>query len=255
MGSPGHKAQAPGRWWRPDMNLTASLALQHDKSVPLNVGAEPRQITLGPTHIVLRGLPDNREFWKVVNAVAFTSQRGAGRRAVYRAVAYYAALTDARTCYASVATMANRAGLGTSATREQLRALERNGDIEGIGNCRGANKPAVYTLTVLNRGQRLPLTKKVIKNVRTTTYTPRERVSCETHGRSWFKADGRHCFECAQARMKVKRSPRRARGGMPTYHDRPLRPVPPMTPAQTDAAIELALANGYRQVGGQWRRR
>ena len=127
------------------MNLTAlapaSGTPKYDKKVtPQDVGAEPRQITLGPTHIVLRGLPDNREFWKVVNAVTFTSQRGAGRRAVYRAVAYYAALTDARTCYASVATMANRAGLGTSATREQLRALERNGDIEGIGNCRGAEQ-------------------------------------------------------------------------------------------------------------------
>ena len=191
-------------------NSTALAPAKLDKYALHNVGVSPpksgwalsdrSQLTFGPSHIVSRWLPDNREFWRIVNAVKFT-QRGAGRRAVYRAVAYYAALTDARTCYASVATMANRAGLGTSATREQLRALERNGDIEGIGNCRGANKPAVYTLTVLNRGQRLPLTKKVIKNVRTTTYTPRARVSCETHGRSWFKADGLHCFECAQARM------------------------------------------------------
>ena len=161
--------------------LTALAPAKLDKYALQNVGvSQPKsgwalsdrsQLTFGPSHIVSRWLPDNREFWRIVNAVKFT-QRGVGRREVYRAVAYYVGLTEARECFASVATLSDRAGLGTSATREQLRALERDGDIEGSGNRRGGHKPAVYTLpaitgavpksdtktlTVLNRGQRLPL--------------------------------------------------------------------------------------------------
>ena len=85
-------------------------------------------------------------------------------------------------------------------------------------------------------------------------HTQRARVSCETHGRSWYEADGVNCFECAQERMKDKRSPRKPRGGMPTYRERPLRPVSPMTDEQKAAAEHRAIADGWRKVGGKWTR-
>ena len=102
---------------------------------------------LGPTGVVHKStLPDNRAFWESVNAVEFAS-RGSSRREVYRAVAYFASLTDARVCFASVATLAKRASLGTTATRSQLRALERDGYIETDGSRSGGRSATRYRLS------------------------------------------------------------------------------------------------------------
>ena len=91
--------------------------------------------------------------------------------------------------------------------------------------------------------------------VRTEQYT-HARASLLRDSRPDLVQSGRvDCFECAQERMKAKRPPRKPRGGMPTYTDRPPRPAPPMTPAQTDAAEDLAVANGYRRVNGSWQKR
>ena len=68
--------------------------------------------------------PENRAFWKAVNAARF-NQRGAGRTAAYRAVAYYVALTERRICYAAVATMAKRARLSLNTMRRQLQGFNR----------------------------------------------------------------------------------------------------------------------------------
>ena len=91
---------------------------------------QQQQLPTGP--VGLKKLPDNRDFWATVNAVTFT-QRGTGRREVYRAIAYYAGLTTDRECFAAGETIAQRATLSWKATRRQIHALERGEYIEAIG--------------------------------------------------------------------------------------------------------------------------
>lgn len=95
-------------------------------------GAQARalqpDLPAGPTHVAGRGGLNNREFWRSVNAVQFTS-KGAGRTAVYRAVAYFASFNKARECYAAIETIAKRADMGATAARAQVQALERDGFI------------------------------------------------------------------------------------------------------------------------------
>ena len=104
-------------------------------------------LPVGPTGRVHKStLPDNRAFWESVNAVEFTS-RGVTRQQVFRAVAFFCALTDARVCFASVATLAKKARLGTTATRAQLRALERDAYIETDGGRSGGRSGTRYRLS------------------------------------------------------------------------------------------------------------
>ena len=118
-----------------------------------------RQGTLhiGPTGRVHKGgksaLPDNEEFWKTVNAVEFTS-RGVTRQEVYRAVAWHVALTEKRICFAAVETIAEKARLGTTATRAHLRALERDGYIETEGDRSKGRSTTCYRLTKMAKQQR-----------------------------------------------------------------------------------------------------
>ena len=127
------------------MTPLAAVATYHERETPYQ-----GRIPHGPVAIVARGrraeIPENGEFWNAVNAVTFEA-RGAGRRAVYRAVAYYASLTTARQCFASVATIAKRAGLCERATRSQLRALERDGHLQAVGGRSGGRHGTRYTLT------------------------------------------------------------------------------------------------------------
>ena len=90
-------------------------------------------------------IPDNTEFWRAVNAVAFSS-RGLTRQEVYRSVAWHVALTKKRICYASVETIAEKARLGTTATRAHLRALERDGYIETEGDRSRGRATTYYRL-------------------------------------------------------------------------------------------------------------
>ena len=120
-------------------------------ATPEKAGTDRQQtLPVGPTGQVHRGrastLPDNRAFWESVNAVEFSS-RGLTRQQVYRAVAYFVSLTDARVCFASVSTLAQRARLGTTATRSQLRALERDGYIETDGSRSGGRSATRYRLS------------------------------------------------------------------------------------------------------------
>ena len=120
-------------------------------ATPEKAGTDRQQtLPVGPTGQVHRGrastLPDNRAFWESVNAVEFSS-RGLTRQQIYRAVAYFVSLTDARVCFASVATLAKRASLGTTATRSQLRALERDGYIETDGSRSGGRSATRYRLS------------------------------------------------------------------------------------------------------------
>ena len=101
---------------------------------------EPHQQPLptGPIGIASRSAPppDNGQFWPQVNAVTF-AQRGAGRRAAYRAVAFFCSLKAERVCYAAVATQADRAGLGVTMMRGHLQWFEANGYIAATGSRTG----------------------------------------------------------------------------------------------------------------------
>ena len=110
------------------------------------------QLPTGPTHVASRceprALPDNTDFWKAVRSYTSTS-RGSSRRNVYRAVAFYVSLTDQRECYAAVASLSARAGLGTTATRTQLRMLEREGSLEAVGGRSGGRSKGTRYRLVL----------------------------------------------------------------------------------------------------------
>ena len=117
------------------------------------VDTDPQlSLPVGPTGRVHRGgksaLPDNTQFWKTVNAVEFSS-RGVTRQQVFRTVAWFASLTDKRVCFASVESLAKKARLGTTATRAQLRALERDGYIETDGQRSGGRSATRYRLSTL----------------------------------------------------------------------------------------------------------
>ena len=104
-------------------------------------------LPVGPTGKVHRSkIPDNRTFWETVNAVEFAS-RGVTREKVFRTVAYFVSLADARVCFASVETQAKRARLGTTAYRAHLRALERDGYIETDGGRSGGRSATHYRLS------------------------------------------------------------------------------------------------------------
>ena len=179
---------------------------------------------LGPTGRIHKSkLPDNRAFWESVNAVEFTS-RGSSRREVYRAVAYYASLTDKRICFASVAKLARRASLGTTATRSQLRALERDGDIETDGGRSGGRSGTRYRLSTHRANPTLTVSQpnayRCVNPTLTVAEEVREEVNKEVQaaqpiqeigsrglnkpanrytcscGHSWPKSTGTVCYQC-----------------------------------------------------------
>ena len=118
---------------------------------PVATPSQDRQqaLGLGPGRVHRGGktsLPDNTQFWKTVNAVEFSS-RGVTRQEVYRAVAWFVALTDHRLCFAAVETIAEQARLGTTATRAHLRALERDGFIETEGDRSKGRSTTCYRLS------------------------------------------------------------------------------------------------------------
>ena len=140
------------------MALNQSISENPAFTTPKIDGTE-RQGTLpvGPTGRVHRGgksaLPDNKAFWESVNAVEF-SGRGVTRQEVYRAVAWFVALTEKRLCFAAVETIAEQARLGTTATRAHLRALERDGYIETKGDRSKGRSTTCYRLTKMAKEQR-----------------------------------------------------------------------------------------------------
>ena len=89
-----------------------------------------------------------------------------------------------------------------------------------------------------------------ISNHREVTKKNVQRKRCAVCGNSWPETYGDDCFVCLKARTGPK-----PRGGMPTYTERPARESAPMTAQQTADAEERAIADGYRKVGGQWRKR
>ena len=211
---------------RPAMNHT-SQSFQTNPNTDPNSDtsldeAVQGNLPTGPIGIVSRSIPDNREFWAAVKAVTFT-QRGAGRRESYRAVAHFWSLTLDRVCFASVATMAAQAGLGTTAFRTQLRALEKSGHIvANSGRSKGRNATvyrmpeAVANPTVSDpqpNGKRwVNPTVSVAKVVSTSrekkSTAPRAREVCSVCKYSWPAAYGEDCYLCLKAKARPDHRPK-----------------------------------------------
>ena len=231
------------------MNLTASLALQHDKNAPLNVGVSPP-----------------KGGWKLSARLAWALALQVSPPARFVAVAIVKH-TGAETglAWPSMATLARLTGYSKATVKRAVRELDKGSHFTvtrlKVGKVNVANRYRPQNVSVpLGWGQSDPKGGVRVTPEPVSTepvHTQRARVSCETHGRTWYEADGVNCFECAHERMAVgaTRTPRKPRGGMPDYTERPPRADVPMTAQQTADAEELAVANGWRKVGGSWQKR
>ena len=238
-------------------NCSASLALQHDKNAIQNL-AVPRC--------------DPPQSWGYMHRIKWARALPVkpGGRLVAVAIADHINEKTGSWCLSS-AQIAAETGYKDRAVRGHIQALRPYFTVEDRpGQTWRFSMPAPMMTVVQPRTkcpdplagprQNLPGTPAESADVPCKepskyVHTPRARVSCETHGRTWYEADGQNCFECAKKRLEVKRTPRRARGGMPTYHDRPPQPEsPPMSAEQTAECEERLRTEGWKQRGGEWQR-
>ena len=102
------------------------------------------------------------------------------------------------------------------------------------------------------------------------THRARERLTCDTHGRSWPASWGSDCYECAQARTKRPERPKMTRLASDSrsaqINSERLSRIRAergsndhanggMTTQQTADAGELAIENGWEKVAGSWQKR
>ena len=230
------------------MNLTASLALQHDKSVPQNIGVSPAK---GGWALSARldwalGLTV-KPSTKLV-AVAIASHAGA----------------SSGLAWPSLATLAHETGLSRRQVVYSVRDLERGGHLTvtrlRLGKVNTSNRYRLPPMGGVSQpgggsaqaalGGSAQAAPEPVRTSEPVSTAVRQR--CQDCGHSWPAEYGPGCYQC----LKVKRdAPRRLRG-LPTYHERPARPDVPMTARQTADAEELAVSNGWRREGdGSWRKR
>ena len=134
---------------------------------------------------------------------------------------------DSGLAWPSVATLVNLTGYTKSTVKTAIRELERGGHFHitrlKVGKVNTSNR---YRAKRVGVGQELPqggagAAPEPVKEPVKQTHTPRARVSCSVHKREWFKADGKHCHECARERLTLARSasmlPARLRVGAPKH--------------------------------------
>ena len=236
------------------MNNSTSLALaKHDKNVLQDVGVSPPKggWALSDRWAWALGLP--------VSGIA---------RAVAGSIAYHAN-DKTGLSWPGMGLIVKETGFKRTAVIEAIKVLERGGHVTvrrfKVGKKNVSNRyqlPPMGNVSASHSsppdglGGSPPDGPELVRTEPVKVHTQRARVSCETHGRTWYEANGVNCFECAQERLAVgaKRTPRKPKGGMPTYHERPPRPDVPMTAQQTADAEERAVSDGWRQVGGSWRK-
>ena len=127
---------------------------------------EPQQGTLptGPTHIAVRGTPRTaaqlasaRTFLAAAGRVKF--DRGqATLKAVWMTLAYYASLGEARECFATVTTLADRALVTGRTVRRCVQALIDRGLIQTDHRSAG-NAPTTWTIRAFSPGQDVRVTR------------------------------------------------------------------------------------------------
>ena len=190
-------------------------------------------------------------------------------------------------CFASVATLAKKARLGTTATRAQLRALERDAYIETDGGRSGGRSATHYRLSTQRVSVPNPTlsvaeeVKKEVSEERTGaqptqnygsngTDNPPDRYTCHC-GNSWPKSHGPVCFQCHKsvlpgsrlqteyaARYRSAHNPGSGAAPVPGKYDslfdgdEPKPDTPPMAPENVASLEADAVSNGYHKRDGQW---
>ena len=145
-------------------------------------------------------------------------------------------------CFPSVATLAQRVKMGERQCRRHLRTLARKGLIQARRRGRGhtnayqlhgygwasSDRPSGTESASHDRSYMTGLTSHdrsctTAKGSTTkVVHTPRARLACEKHGRSWPAEYGPDCYECAVERQhapKPKRPKRMARATLPARAD------------------------------------
>ena len=213
------------------MNLTslapASGTTKYDKNAtPQDVGAEPRQLTMGPVPV-----PKSKPTISLLrDAMDAFNVKGTARALAFELLSYWA---PGGTVFPSVATLAAGLGLKPRMVQYHMKRLERIGLWLRHGRTGTTN---IYKLRLPGGVQ--PIARGGVQPIAPRS-NQREVVPPKPPSRG----------------ARRKRTGPKPRGGMPTYTERPVRASPPMTAQQTADAEDLAVANGWRKVGGSWRRR
>ena len=205
--------------------------------------ATPHQLTTGPSPV-----PRQKPTIALLRiALDAFNVKGTARALAFELLSYW---TPGGTVFPSVATLADGLGLKPRMVQYHMKRLERIGLWVRHGRTGTTN---TYELRLPGGVQPIagggcnPLHPEVtneVTNVRT------KRTRCAVCGNSWPETYGDDCFRCLN-----RRNGPQPRGGRPTYHDRPPRASPPMTAQQMADAEDLAVANGWRKVGGSWQKR
>ena len=217
------------------MNSTASLAAQESPKIQRTGDAQ--QLGLGP-------VPVSRQRPAMCDWADRLAEFDVD--AACQGVAFQLASFASKNggCFPSVATLAQRVKMGERQCRRHLRTLARKGLIQARRRGRGhtnayqlhgygwasSDRPSRTESASHDRScttghtshDRSCTTAKGSTTKVVHTPRARERVTCETHGRSWPASWGPFCYECAQERAKrpePKRQKRMARATLPARAD------------------------------------
>ena len=227
-------------------NPTSSLALQHDKNAPLNVGVSPANggWALSDRWAWSHGLP--------VSGIA---------RAVAGSIARHAN-DKTGLSWPGMGLIVKETGFKRTAVIEAIKELERGGHVAvrrfKVGKKNVSNRyqlPPMGNVSASHPsppdglGGSPPDGPESVSKESVSTKAARSR--CQDCGYSWPSEYGPDCYQC----LKVKRdAPRRLRG-LPTYTKRPARPAtPPMTSEQKAECEGRLLSEGWKLRGGEWQR-
>ena len=204
----------------------------------------PRQLTTGPVQVI-----KPKPTISLLRAACDSFHvKGTARLLAYELLSYW---SPNGTVFPSVATLADGLGLQRRVVHRHLVHLERVG--LWVRKAR-PGRASIYELRLPGptHSSAYPPTHSsaYISNHREVTKKNVQRLRCAVCGNSWPETYGDDCYQCLKARNGPK-----PRGGLPTYTERPVRESAPMTAQQTADAEERAIADGYRKVGGQWRKR
>ena len=132
--------------------LASSTSLQHDATEPTTPEPQQPGLPTGPTHVAFRA---TRTAAQVESNSAFLSDAGrvefgryeATLRDIWMAFAYFASLSDGRTCYATVEHIAEKARRSGRTVRRHVPALMARGLVECSAR-QGGHTPSTWSVVI-----------------------------------------------------------------------------------------------------------